>query len=70
MPFLSGTYLAQSAEPIVATLGGGATLGTIFLCAWEFHKDEPQWDQAIAKGTVYGALIGAALLVADMTRVT
>ena len=69
MPFLPGTDLAQSAEPIVATLGGGATLGTIFLCAWELHKDEPQWDQAIAKGTVYGALIGAALLVADMTRI-
>lgn len=34
------------------------------------EQDEPQWDQAIAKGTVYGALIGAALVVADMTRVT
>ena len=58
----------ETVQPVFAALGGGAALGSILKLAWELWQDDPQFDRAAATGSVWGALVGAALLAMDIAR--
>ena len=58
--------LLETVETVTSTVGGCAALGSIVMCAREIRRDEPQWDTAIGRGSVGGALAGAAFLLLDM----
>jgi hypothetical protein len=55
-------------QPLFAALGGGAAVGSALAIALEMKSDEPKWDRAAAYGSVGGALVGALLLMVDMSQ--
>jgi hypothetical protein len=59
------SLVREAAEPVITLVGGSAALFSAVSCVREWAKDDPQWDQAMGKGAVLGALAGAVLLVLD-----
>jgi hypothetical protein len=64
---LLGSSIRETTEPVVYFISGGASLGTALCCAWEWAKPSPRWDEAAGRGAAAGALLGAALLLIEMT---
>lgn len=58
--------LLETVGTVTSTVGGCAALGSIVMCAREITREEPRWDTAIGRGSVAGALAGAAFLLIDM----
>ena len=61
-----GGFIADAAEPVFTFIGGGAAVGAAVFSTFAFSfSDEPDYGHAAGEGTVAGALLGAALLLAD-----
>lgn len=58
--------MSSHIEPLITTIGGCATIGAVLACAHELGRDDPRWDAAMGKGSVWGAVVGAALLAIDI----
>ena len=58
--------IADAAEPVFVFVGGGAAVGAALYSTFAFSLDEePDYGHAAGLGTVAGALVGSALLLAD-----
>lgn len=57
--------VADTVEPVLTFVGGGAAVGAALYCAWEAKRAEPDYGHASGQGTVIGAIVGAAVLLLD-----
>jgi hypothetical protein len=58
--------VADAAEPVFTFVGGGSAVGIAVQSAWVWGTaSEPDWGRAAGVGAIWGALFGAAILIAD-----
>jgi|AntDryMetagUQ889_1029465.scaffolds.fasta_scaffold64538_1 hypothetical protein len=57
--------VADTAKPVFTFVGGGAAVGAALWAAWAMRADKPDYGHALGEGTVYGAVVGAGLLLLD-----
>jgi len=58
--------LLESVETVTSTIGGCAAFGSALMCVRELGQEDRHWDEAMGRGSVMGALVGAMVLVAKM----